>query len=258
MIIDDPTITDDEPRLSFAFDSQGNMTSATLNGAFDDLGHYDEHTVEIDWGDGQTTTTVLPVGDRVFSVQRIFQTGTSITPEDLHPFVVYVYDDDLEFAVFLQAGGAQQCNPNLQLPAWVDQAHAHAMAAAPVPPRGHFQMTWNDLPLNPQANINVLAYTQTLFPAHPDVVNKKLKVDVEYEGPTLRGNVFTYELVARLDWEALRQLNKANDGAYQIALKELDRRLEPKNQNCWATAMRFNAAEIKKWGNSLAEWSWSL
>jgi len=60
----------------------------TLELAFDDIGSLDVHTVTVDWGDGQTETIVLPVGDRSLSVDHDYEFG------GIYTISVTLTDDD--------------------------------------------------------------------------------------------------------------------------------------------------------------------
>ena len=60
----------------------------TLDLSFDDIGSLDEHTVEIDWGDNETDTIVLNVGDRTLSVDHDYDTG------GIYTIIVTLTDDD--------------------------------------------------------------------------------------------------------------------------------------------------------------------
>jgi len=65
-----------------------------LTGGFDDPGTLDEHTLDINWGDGTSDTVVLPVGDRDFSVSHQYvDDDPSGTASDTYTISVTVADD---------------------------------------------------------------------------------------------------------------------------------------------------------------------
>ncbi|WP_077024754.1 beta strand repeat-containing protein [Fuerstiella marisgermanici] len=70
-------------------------SEVTLTGTFADPGAGDEHTIEVNWGDGNTTNHVLPVGDRTFSIPYTYAdddpTGTA---SDEYTISVSISDDD--------------------------------------------------------------------------------------------------------------------------------------------------------------------
>ena len=70
---------------------------ATLNLTFDDPGTLDEHTVEVDWGDGSAVEVfTIPTGDRTFSAtHKYFDDNPSGTSSDQYQINVKLVDDDL-------------------------------------------------------------------------------------------------------------------------------------------------------------------
>jgi len=69
--------------------------STTLSGSFTDPGSVDTHTVDIDWGDGNSDTFVLPVGERSFSMaHQYLDDDPTGTPGDDYTITVTVTDDD--------------------------------------------------------------------------------------------------------------------------------------------------------------------
>ncbi len=63
--------------------------AVTLDVAFDDIGTLDEHSIQIDWGDGTTESLVLPIGQRDLSIDHDYATG------GIYEIVVALSDDDL-------------------------------------------------------------------------------------------------------------------------------------------------------------------
>jgi len=70
---------------------------ATLNLSFDDPGTLDEHTVEVDWGDGSAVEVfTIPTGDRSFSAtHKYFDDNPTGTASDQYQINVKLIDDDL-------------------------------------------------------------------------------------------------------------------------------------------------------------------
>ena len=70
---------------------------ATLNLAFDDPGTLDQHTVEVDWGDGSAVEVfTIPTGDRTFSAtHKYFDDNPTGTASDEYAIKVRLSDDDL-------------------------------------------------------------------------------------------------------------------------------------------------------------------
>ena len=70
---------------------------ATLNLSFDDPGTVDEHTVEVDWGDGSAVQVfTVPTGDRTFSAtHKYFDDNPTGTASDEYTVKVRLADDDL-------------------------------------------------------------------------------------------------------------------------------------------------------------------
>ena len=244
-IIDDPEVHDDQPAASFQLDSQGNMTSATVNGAFHDPGNEDEHEIIIEWGDGGVTIEVLSVGDRAFSVKRVFQTNTPMTPEELEPIIVYVYDDDGLFDVFVQANNACQ---DVTLPAYTDKVAA-AASRSPWNPTGHLKLTWNHFtPLTQilEQRQPILAFTKSPFPAHPDIV-KRVAVLVEHEGMVApAGDEEAFKRVADPHWAKLREYKLTNDEAHEKAREKFVKHTGTTAKRCWITVAKFSPAEVNK------------
>jgi len=73
-----PQVTDESVPLIFVSVDQNGV--ASLTGSFSDPGTDDTHTVEIDWGDGQSTTIVLPQGERTFAAQITYAANATGTP----------------------------------------------------------------------------------------------------------------------------------------------------------------------------------
>jgi hypothetical protein len=69
---------------------------ATLTGSFTDPGTQDVHTVAVNWGPGETPTTVtLAVGQRGFTLTHQYNDDNPTgTPSDSYPIAVTVTDDD--------------------------------------------------------------------------------------------------------------------------------------------------------------------
>jgi len=69
--------------------------TVTLTGVFTDPGMFDSHEVLVEWGDGQSDTLNLAVGERSFVASHQYS-GPSPSGEDLHEFMVNVTvtDDD--------------------------------------------------------------------------------------------------------------------------------------------------------------------
>lgn len=69
--------------------------TVALTGSFDDPGTLDGHEAVVEWGDGETDTLDLPVGERSFSASHQYS-GDSPSGEDLYEFMinVTVTDDD--------------------------------------------------------------------------------------------------------------------------------------------------------------------
>ncbi|KKK93075.1 hypothetical protein LCGC14_2696510, partial [marine sediment metagenome] len=70
--------------------------TATLSGTFTDAGTLDEHTIEINWGDGSTNDVfVLTVGERSFEISHQYlDDDPTATPSDDYDIVITVTDDD--------------------------------------------------------------------------------------------------------------------------------------------------------------------
>lgn len=70
---------------------------ATLNLSFDDPGTLDEHTVEVDWGDGSAVEVfTVPTGDRTFSAtHQYIDDNPTGTASDNYQISVRLADDDL-------------------------------------------------------------------------------------------------------------------------------------------------------------------
>jgi len=70
---------------------------ATLNLSFDDPGTVDDHTVEVDWGDGSAVQVfTVPTGDRMFSAtHKYFDDSPTGTASDEYTVKVRLADDDL-------------------------------------------------------------------------------------------------------------------------------------------------------------------
>ena len=70
---------------------------ATLNLAFDDPGTLDQHSVEVDWGDGSAVEVfTIPTGDRTFSAtHKYFDDNPTGTASDEYAIKVRLSDDDL-------------------------------------------------------------------------------------------------------------------------------------------------------------------
>ncbi|MCA9094394.1 MAG: hypothetical protein KDA68_12970, partial [Planctomycetaceae bacterium] len=63
-----------------------------LTGSFIDFDAGDEHTIFVDWGDGSSSQTVLPIGDRSFAIPHTYQTPSSA--EELGSFGIFVSVSD--------------------------------------------------------------------------------------------------------------------------------------------------------------------
>ena len=71
--------------------------TTTLSGAFVDPGLNDQHTLQIDWGDGTVQSTTLPVGSRSFSIEKdtpYSDDNPSGTASDNYDISVEVLDND--------------------------------------------------------------------------------------------------------------------------------------------------------------------
>lgn len=69
--------------------------SVVLSGMFEDPEAGDEHTVTVDWGDGNVESFVLTVGDRSFAglSHQYLDDGLSAAPSDLYTILVTIDDD---------------------------------------------------------------------------------------------------------------------------------------------------------------------
>ncbi|MCP3973054.1 MAG: hypothetical protein GY720_01015 [bacterium] len=66
-----------------------------LSGFFLDPGVLDVHVIDVDWGDGDTSTITLPVGDQLFELShRYLDDDPTATPQDSYTIAVTVTDDD--------------------------------------------------------------------------------------------------------------------------------------------------------------------
>lgn len=101
------TVVNDVPKINwgsvtvtFTRDSEGNIDSVTIAGAFEDLGQLDVHEFAVRWGDGKygdgrDLPYSIPISGRSFSFTRRFapEFGTSILRA--FPITPGVKDDDL-------------------------------------------------------------------------------------------------------------------------------------------------------------------
>ena len=78
--------------ISFQFDDDFNITSASISGGITDPGHKDIHTVVVEWGDGVTQT--LLDASASFTVRRTFSPDPYFSGDSLYPVTVHLKDDD--------------------------------------------------------------------------------------------------------------------------------------------------------------------
>ncbi|MBK8017280.1 MAG: tandem-95 repeat protein [Betaproteobacteria bacterium] len=70
--------------------------SVTISGRIDDPGVLDEHTVQIDWGDGSVVSASVDAVTRTFAAEhRYVDDDPTATPSDLYAITATIADDDL-------------------------------------------------------------------------------------------------------------------------------------------------------------------
>ncbi|MFO0942825.1 MAG: hypothetical protein U0930_18975 [Pirellulales bacterium] len=84
--------------LQYRLSSHSILENGTvqITGSFVDPGTLDVHSISIDWGDGSTQTTTLPVGSRNFVIDHVYlDDNPTATPSDLYKVHLTLQDDDL-------------------------------------------------------------------------------------------------------------------------------------------------------------------
>lgn len=89
------------PTLSYGYDAEGMIASATVTGSFTDPGLDDYHHVTVTWGDGLVSSEYLPLGERNFAITREFQPGDEEIIMAVAPITIDLDDDDCGEAAFV-------------------------------------------------------------------------------------------------------------------------------------------------------------
>lgn len=245
--IDDPNDPDDQPNVTFQYDSNDILVSAIVNGTFTDPGDEDYHDIVIEWGDGGVSFERLFPGDLAFSIQRNFPSSPP-SLEDLYPIVLYVSDDDTQLDAFVLANN--DCD-DVSLPAYIDKIPAATVARyGPWSPTGHLALTWNHFtPMPPPLQAQqpkLLAYSKSPFPASP-VILGRVAVQVEHEGLIVpAGDEDAFKAEADPHWQKLREYKKSDDEAYLKAKEKFVKHTGEASKRCWITVVKFDPGEIDK------------